>query len=435
MVLPNALNPDALQDALPRATLGQRSQSRPGDTSSKPVLVCLVVFGLLCVASLAFIFLPSTSQKKPDYILYTVGRGDLRVSVTEQGTLESSDNTEIKCKVRGKNTITWVIEGGTQVKAGDKLLQLDTLALDEAISERIKYAYLTRSSAERLKGNVRAAELSIQEYLEGRFQTELKTLEKELAVAKSNLQKTQDLETFTAGQVEKGFANQLSLEQLQTSVSQSRQTVLAKTREIELLKTYTKEEELETLKGDLAAAQKSYEAEFERSKADVARRDRAIDELKHCTVVAPRDGLVIKPKAQPWERVPDIEEGATVHKEQLLLLMPDLSKMQVKVGVHESVIDRVEKGQVAHVTLARQDLTAEVSDVARVAKPAAWWSGNLVKYDTIISLPESTSLKPGMSAEVEIVLAEYKDIVTIPVAAVVESGQGTFCWVQKEGKL
>ena len=51
-------------------------------------------------------------------LTHTITRGDLIVTVTEQGTLESSDNTEIKCKVRGESTVIWVIEGGTEVQAG-----------------------------------------------------------------------------------------------------------------------------------------------------------------------------------------------------------------------------------------------------------------------------------------------------------------------------
>ena len=34
-----------------------------------------------------------------------------------------------------------------------------------------------------------------------------------------------------------------------------------------------------------------------------------------------------------------------------------------------------------------------------------------------------------MSAEVEIVLAEHQNVLTIPVAAVIETEKGTFCWI------
>ena len=58
----------------------------------------------------------------------------------------------------------------------------------------------------------------------------------------------------------------------------------------------------------------------------------------------------------------------------------------------------------------------------------------MVKYDTIIELPSDTGLKPGMSAEVDVILAVHEDVLTIPVAAVVETEEGSFCWVQPANK-
>ncbi len=118
-----------------------------------------------------------------------------------------------------------------------------------------------------------------------------------------------------------------------------------------------------------------------------------------------------------------------VYKEQVLLLMPDLSKMQVKIGVHESIIDRLKPGLAARVTLPDKTLEGEVFSVASVARPAGMWSGNVVKYDTIIKLPSVEGLKPGMSAEVEVIMDRHADVLTIPVAAVVETAEGDFCWV------
>lgn len=40
---------------------------------------------------------------------------------------------------------------------------------------------------------------------------------------------------------------------------------------------------------------------------------------------------------------------------------------------------------------------------------------------------------PGMSAEVEVIIARYEDVLTIPVVAVVETGEGHFCWVKTAG--
>jgi len=125
-----------------------------------------------------------------------------------------------------------------------------------------------------------------------------------------------------------------------------------------------------------------------------------------------------------------ISEGATVHRDQTLLLMPDLSQMQVKVGIHESIIDRIKPGLAARVTLPDKTLDGEISSVASVTRPAGWWTGNVVKYDTIIKLPSVQGLKPGMSAEVEVVMTRHEDVLTIPAAAVLQTAQGDFCWVK-----
>ena len=153
-------------------------------------------------------------------------------------------------------------------------------------------------------------------------------------------------------------------------------------------------------------------------------------ELGYCVVKAEKSGMVIYPSATAWKNAPDIEEGATVHKDQILLLMPDLSKMQVKVGIHESIVDRIKPGLVARITLPDKTLDGEVISVSSVTSPAGWWTGNVVKYDTIIQLPSVEGLKPGMSAEVEVLIARHEDVLMIPVAAVVETEDGNICWVK-----
>lgn len=365
---------------------------------------------------------------------HTVARGDLDVTVIEQGTLESSENTEIKCEVRGQNTVIWVIESGSQVQAGDELVRLDTLFIEEQIAERSKYAHWSRSAAERSKADVTRAELAISEYLEGRYLSSLATMEKDLAIAESNLLTSKNMLEHAQRMSERGYVSALEVEEKEFSVTQSSLDVDVKKTQIDVLKRFTKAMELETLRGNLAANRARHEADKERAYADAHRRDRALEELEHCVVKAEKSGLVIYPSAAAWKNAPDIEEGATVHQDQVLLLMPDLSKMQVKVGIHESVIDRVKPGLTALVTVPDRTLQGEVVSVASVTSPAGWWTGNVVKYETIIQLPSVEGLKPGMSAEVEVILARHKDVLMVPVSSVLETSEGAFCWVKTSGQ-
>jgi len=392
----------------------------------------LLAIGGVAVLASAAVLMPrigSTREIGPE-LTHTVTRGDLIVTVTEQGTLESADNTEIKCRVRGQSTVIWVIEGGTEVKPGDELARLDTLAIEDAISERTKYAHLTRSGAERAGADVARAELAVPEYLEGRYRAQLMTLEKDLAIAESNLRTAQNMLAHAEMMGERGYVSGLEVEERGFAVTQAELNVDVKKTEIEVLERFTKAMELETLKGNLNAARARFAAEEERAQMDAERRDLALEELEHCVIKADRSGLVIYPSAAAWKNAPEIEEGATVHQDQTLLLMPDLSRMQVKVGIHESIVDRIKPGLAARITLPDKTLDGKVSSVSPVTRPAGWWTGNVVKYDTIIRLPSVPGLKPGMSAEVEVVLARHENVLTIPVAAIVETAQGDFCWVK-----
>jgi multidrug efflux pump subunit AcrA (membrane-fusion protein) len=256
------------------------------------------------------------------------------------------------------------------------------------------------------------------------------TLEKDLAIAEADLRTALNLLGHAMMMAERGYVSELEVEDRTFAVQQARWNVDVTMTEIEALKKYTKEMELKTLEGNLAAAHARLAAEEERAKMDAARRDLAKEEYGYCVIRAERGGLVIYPSAAQWKNTPEIEEGATVHKDQTLLLMPDLSKMQVKVGIHESLIDRIRPGLAAKVTLPDRTLDGRVGSVAEVTRPAGWWTGNVVKYDTIVRLPAGEGLRPGMSAEVEITLGRHEDVLTVPVAAVLETVKGVFCWVK-----
>ena len=392
----------------------------------------LLAIGVVAVLASAAALIPGamSPQETGPKLTHTITRGDLLVTVTEQGTLESSNNTEIKCKVRGFSTVTWVIEGGTVVKPGDELVRLDTKVIEEQHSLTKTNTFIASATLARTKANVEKATIAIDAYKEGRFRSQLKLLEKQLEAAKRNLLVAQEMQQRSESLFKQGYVNELEVEGNAFTVTQAELELKVKQTEIKVLNQFTKEMELVTLRGNLTASNEKLKADKAGLAMEIKRKTRAEEELVACVIKAERSGLVIYPSAAAWKRTPDITEGATVRKDQVLLLMPDLTKMQVKVGIHESIVDRIHPGSKALVTLSDRTLEAEVSTVASVTRPAGWWTGNVVKYDTIIELPAVEGLKPGMSAEVEVIMARHEDVLTIPVAAVVETDEGDFCWVK-----
>jgi len=385
--------------------------------------------GLLAMA-VAFGTTAMSLPREGPKLTHVIVRGDLRVTVRAEGLLESSENNEIKCKVRGFNTVIWIIENGAIVEPGDELLRLDTLLIEEQINERTKYANWSRAGAEYFKAKAASAELAVSEYEQGTFVAQLMEAEKALIVAESTVGAAKSILEYTKLMAENGYQSELDVEQRKFELAQADADVNLKRTQLEVLNQFTKAEQLKTLKGAATAMKAQYAANAERATADASRRDRAMEEFDYCVVKAERAGLVIHPSAAQWENAPEITEGSTVHKDQVLLLMPDLSKMQVKLGIHEAIVDRIKVGLSAGVTLPTRNLDGNVSEVASVAKPAGWWTGNEVKYDALVALPPVPGLRPGMSAEVEILVAQYDDVLKIPVAAVVEGDEASYCWVK-----
>jgi len=361
--------------------------------------------------------------------VHTIMRGDLDVTLTEQGTLESSDNTEIKCEVRGDSTVNWVVEHGTQVKQGDELVRLENKQIEDFLHERTKYAHLSRDAAIGFRAQATREGLAISEYEQGSFPIQLMTLEKNLLIAESNLLTAKAMLNHSVRMLERGYRSELDVEQKTSAVRNATLNVEILEADIDILKTFTKKEELVTLKGNWDSAKAAAFGHEEVLAMDEARIARAREEIDRCVIRAERSGLVIYPGNEKWESAPDIAEGATVHNDQVLLLMPDTSKMQVKVGIHDSMIDHIAPGMSARVRLPDRTLNGEVSSVASVAPPAGWWTGNIVKYDVFIQLPSVEGLKPGMSAEVEVTMEQHKNVLLIPVAAVMKTEQGYCCWV------
>lgn len=413
-------------------------ESRPVPTSGASGSgVWKWVVGLLVVGGLAYggsQMLPSfASAESKRMLTHEVTKGDLVVSVTEQGKLESSSNVEIKCRVKGGSTVLWVIESGTEVQPGDELVRLDKATIEDNIStQKITYetAVANKATAE---SDVAVARIGISEYLEGTFRSLQTTAQKDVVIAESNLKSSQNALIHAEKMFRKGYNSKLDLEAQQDAVAHAQLELDVKKTDLDALEKFTKAKELETLNGLLKIAEARLAAETASLELEEARLKRAEDQLKNCVIVADKAGMVLYPAAAEWKEQPDIEEGASVREDQVLLIMPDLDSMQVKVGIHESKVDRLRKGMPCRVQLQEGYVDGQIAEIASISKGGGWWNGNMVNYDTVVQLNENESLKPGMTVSVEVFLAKHSDVLTVPVAAVLELEEKYYCWVNRGG--
>jgi HlyD family secretion protein len=148
------------------------------------------------------------------------------------------------------------------------------------------------------------------------------------------------------------------------------------------------------------------------------------DQLAKCTITAPQPGMVVyDTSGGRYDRPVVIEPGATLRHQQNLIKLPDMSEMVVKVRLHESVVKQAVCGAPAFITIdafPKERLTGKVTKIAVMPDRSQWWMNpGLKTYGTEITLDKTPEgLKPGMSAQVEILVDTRTDVLQVPISAV-----------------
>lgn len=134
--------------------------------------------------------------------------------------------------------------------------------------------------------------------------------------------------------------------------------------------------------------------------------------LRYTKIISPVDGTVISRNVDVGQTV-----AASFQTPTLFTIAQDLTKMQIDTNVDESDIGRIKLGQnVDFMVDAFPDVTFKGA-VAQV-RSAPITVQNVVTYDVVVKVanPE-LKLKPGMTANVSIIIAVKKDAVKVPNAA------------------
>ncbi|MBI4391027.1 MAG: efflux RND transporter periplasmic adaptor subunit, partial [candidate division NC10 bacterium] len=135
-------------------------------------------------------------------------------------------------------------------------------------------------------------------------------------------------------------------------------------------------------------------------------------DLSHTFIRAPVDGVVISRTVDVGQTV-----AASLQAPTLFLIAQDLTRMQVNTSVDEADIGQIKSGQPARFTVDAypgQPFQGKVTQV----RSAPIVQQNVVTYDVIIEVANpNLQLKPGMTANVRIVIARKPNALKVPAAA------------------
>lgn len=157
-------------------------------------------------------------------------------------------------------------------------------------------------------------------------------------------------------------------------------------------------------------------ADLHQAQAQVKIKEAALSraqvDLSRCTIYAPVDGIVISRSVDVGQTV-----AASLSAPTLFIIANDLTKMQIDANVAEADVGGVESNQDVNFTVDAFPYRTFHGEVVQVRNSPITVQ-NVVSYDTVISVNNpDMKLKPGMTANVSIIVAQKDNALKIPNAA------------------
>lgn len=143
------------------------------------------------------------------------------------------------------------------------------------------------------------------------------------------------------------------------------------------------------------------------------------DAMNNYTITAPISGTIIEK---------DAKVGDAVKAGDTLCIVYDLSYLEMSINVDELQISSISVGQQVQITADAVPDKTYVGTVTRVSMKGTA-NGGTTTYPVTIRIDDTDGLRPGMNANAEIVVAEAKNALVVPNAAVV---RGSYVLVTKD---
>ena len=401
----------------------------------------------------------------------------LRDKVVEQGEVESQSTIQGICEIDDhENKIIFLAPEGSFVRKGQVVCKFDSSKFDGHVSDRetrVNDQLTEVESAEQdlrvqkdeNESAIRAAEqavtfakLDLDKYIKGDYEVKKSDLQGAISEGETSVEKAKrGLENMRT-LVKRGFREYEQLREAEQVLKSAELRWTRDKQKFETLENFEHVKSLAEFKGKheeaghkLETAKTTAEAKLARAgdrlkneKEGLRIQQRRLKELKlnleRHTMKAPQDGTFVYATDDWRGNGEKLHEGKMVYQNQPIFVLPDMTRMQVKVGVHESLVGKTKPGQPALIRVdafSTITLRGKVEKVALLSDSTRWEPSN--NYSVIVKInefPETMKLKPGMNAEVEILVGNNEDVLAVPIQALASFGRNKFVFVKNaQGKF
>jgi len=350
------------------------------------------------VAGAGFFFLRGGDGNAPQYLLAKVEQGPVVSKVSSTGTLNPVVTVQVGSQVSGQIK-ELLADFNTEVTAGQVITRIDpenfearVIQAEAEIAVAAANVEVQRAALERAKADLENGRAALNSAI-----AQVEKARVALSDAKKDMDRKRALhqrQIISESEIDKATAlyDQCLAQLRSAEAEQSAQASTVRAREAGL----------KMAEGQIAYAMSQVrlkEAALMSSKIDLA----------HTVIRSPVDGVVIERNVDMGQTV-----AASLQAPTLFTIAQDLRKMQVKGSLDEADVGRMHVGQKSVFTVDAFPGEEFVGSVEQVRK-APQTVQNVVTYTAIISADNpDLRLLPGMTANVQIIVEERKNVLKVP---------------------
>jgi multidrug efflux pump subunit AcrA (membrane-fusion protein) len=397
-------------------------------TNGRRRFVSLALVTVLILAAVLFFTMRGAGLQNPETTLYRMRKMDLSIIVTEEGVLQAMESEKIVADIDSEAKILSIVDEGQYVKEGTKLVELDS----SGIKARLETLELELISS---KADMQIAEEEVKKYLQGEHPQKLKELSFAVEKAKAKWEKAKD---EMPRETNSGIYSASEIRDAKIAVEEARMNHEKAVLDETIYKEYTHKKDLLEKNTKADTARQKHESKLQQKKD-------LIEQLGKMVLNAPCDGLVIYGgegggRSRWRDDDEQIRVGSVIYKGQVIITLPNVSKMQARARIHEVDIHKIDEEQRVNIKIdafPEMRLTGQVKTIGALAHDRDWRTRGVKVFDVTIDIDgQHEKLRPGMTAKVDIHVKTVKGKLAMPIEVVFEDPEANekYCFVRENGK-
>ena len=363
----------------------------------------LFIAGVAVVAAAATgYFYWGRGAQAEEYISAKIERGNVRNTVSATGALQAVTTVLVGSQVSG--TISALrADFNSNVKKGQVVAQLDPAIFQAQVAQQRASVEQARASQADAEARLIAAETAIENQRAGvsSAAANLEATKAQRDDARTNAQRMEALATS-------GVINQRDFDTARTTL----QSAEARYNQATAQLAQARATEQQAARAGLAQAQ----AAIKQARAQVQQTEATLRlaevNLSHTTIHSPIDGVVVSRNVDVGQTV-----AASLQAPTLFTIANDLTRMQVIANIDQADIGVINSNNRIGFTVDAfpgQNFGGTISQIRLNPQNVQ----NVVTYNVVIDVENpDLKLKPGMTANLTVTIAERNDVLKVPNAA------------------